>query len=68
MQSPRPLSGMATPNQPGTPNPTFESKHLHVRPEGVGPAEFHFTFEMQEKRMGNAGTRIVPATGWCTVS
>ena len=54
MQSPRPLSGMATPNQPGTPNPTFESKHLHVRPEGVGPAEFHFTFEMQEKRMGNA--------------
>ena len=45
---------MATPNPPGTPNPTFESKHLHVRPEGVGPAEFHFTFELQEKRIGNA--------------
>src|SRR6185436_9452972 len=42
------------PNPPGTTNPTFESKHLHVRPEGVGPAEFHFTFEMQEKRIGNA--------------
>src|SRR6185436_19771936 len=46
--------GMATPNPPGTTNPTFESKHLHVRPEGVGPAEFRFTFEMQEKRIGNA--------------
>lgn len=45
---------MATPTSPGTPKPTFESKHLHVRPEGVGPAEFHFTFEMQEKRIGNA--------------
>ncbi|HZI80019.1 MAG TPA: TonB family protein [Vicinamibacterales bacterium] len=48
------MSGMATPNLPGTPAPTFESKHLHVRPEGVGPAEFRFTFEMQEKRIGNA--------------
>ena len=47
---------MATPTPPGTPTPkpTFESTHLHVRPEGVGPAEFHFTFEMQEKRIGNA--------------
>jgi periplasmic protein TonB len=45
---------MATPTLPGTPQPTFESKHLHVRPEGVGPAEFRFTFEMQEKRIGNA--------------
>jgi len=45
---------MATPNVPATAPPTFESKHLHVRPEGVGPAEFHFTFEMQEKRIGNA--------------
>ena len=45
---------MATPNPPGTSNPTFESKHLHVRPEGVGPVEFRFTFEMQEKRIGNA--------------
>jgi len=43
-----------TPNPPRTPTSTFESKHLHVRPEGVGPAEFHFTFEMQEKRIGNA--------------
>jgi TonB family protein len=45
---------MVTPTPPGPGNPTFESKHLHVRPEGVGPAEFHFTFEMQEKRIGNA--------------
>jgi TonB family protein len=45
---------MATPTPPGTSQPTFESKHLHVRPEGVGPAEFRFTFEMQEKRIGNA--------------
>jgi periplasmic protein TonB len=45
---------MAIPNPTGPGNPTFESKHLHVRPEGVGPAEFHFTFEMQEKRIGNA--------------
>jgi protein TonB len=45
---------MANPNPPGTPKPTFESKHLHVRPADVGPAEFHFTFEMQEKRIGNA--------------
>jgi periplasmic protein TonB len=45
---------MATPNPPGAPNPTFQSKHLHVRPEDVGPAEFHFSFEMQEKRIGSA--------------
>jgi TonB family protein len=46
---------MATPTPaPGPGKTTFESKHLHVRPEGVGPAEFHFTFEMQEKRIGNA--------------
>jgi TonB family protein len=45
---------MATPNPTGTGNSTFESKHLHVRPEGVGPSEFRFTFEMQEKRIGSA--------------
>jgi periplasmic protein TonB len=28
--------------------------HLTVRPEGVGPAEVHFSFEQQEKRMGGA--------------
>lgn len=28
--------------------------HLTVRPEGVGPAEVHFSFEHQEKRMGGA--------------
>jgi protein TonB len=45
---------MATPNPPGPPVPTIKSDHLHVRPEGVGPAEVHFMFEMQQKRMGNA--------------
>ncbi len=28
--------------------------HLTVRPEGLGPAEVHFSFEQQEKRMGGA--------------
>jgi periplasmic protein TonB len=28
--------------------------HLTVRPEGVGPAEVHFSFESQDKRIGNA--------------
>ena len=28
--------------------------HLTVRPEGLGPAEVHFSFEQQEKRIGGA--------------
>jgi periplasmic protein TonB len=28
--------------------------HLTVKPEGLGPAEVHFSFEQQEKRMGGA--------------
>jgi periplasmic protein TonB len=28
--------------------------HLTVRPEGLGPAEVHFSFEQHEKRMGGA--------------
>jgi protein TonB len=28
--------------------------HLTVRPEGLGPAEVHFSFERQEKRLGGA--------------
>ena len=28
--------------------------HLTVRPEGLGPAEVHFSFEQQQKRMGGA--------------
>jgi TonB family protein len=28
--------------------------HLTVRPEGLGPAEVHFSFERQQKRMGSA--------------
>jgi TonB family protein len=45
---------MATPNLPGPPAPTTKSAHLHVRPEGIGPAEVHFSFEMQQQRIGNA--------------
>jgi protein TonB len=45
---------MATPNLPGPTVPTPKSDHLHVRPEGIGPAEVHFMFEMQQKRIGNA--------------
>jgi periplasmic protein TonB len=45
---------MATPHLPGTPATTPKSDHLHVRPEGIGPAEFHFSFEMQQQRIGNA--------------
>ena len=28
--------------------------HLTVRPEGLGPAEVHFSFEQQQKRIGGA--------------
>src|SRR5262245_23852452 len=28
--------------------------HLTVHPEGLGPGEVHFSFEHQEKRMGNS--------------
>ena len=45
---------MATSTPPGPPDTTFQSPHLHVRPESIGPSEFHFTFEMQQKRIGNA--------------
>lgn len=44
---------------PSTPPPApIEEKpsigHLTVRPEGLGPAEVHFSFERQEKRLPNA--------------
>jgi TonB family protein len=44
---------MAT-STPGPSNAKFESSHLHVRPETAGPAEVHFMFELQQKRIGNA--------------
>lgn len=41
-----------------TPQPHPEAHasygHLTVRPEGIGPAEVHFSFEQQEKRLGGA--------------
>src|ERR1041384_4750471 len=45
---------MATTNPVGPSDKKFESSHLHVRPEGAGPAEVHFMFELQQKRIGNA--------------
>jgi protein TonB len=45
---------MPTPTSPGTSKATVQSSHLHVRPEGIGPAEVHFMFESQEKRIGGA--------------
>ncbi len=43
---------MTTP--PGQPEPAGDSDHLSVRPEGAGPAEIHFLFEQQQKRIGGA--------------
>jgi TonB family protein len=45
---------MAAMTPQGPSDPSLRSAHLHVRPEGVGPAEVHFMFELQEKRIGNA--------------
>jgi len=45
---------MATPTSPGPSKTTVQSSHLHVSPEGIGPAEVHFMFEMQQKRIGGA--------------
>jgi protein TonB len=44
---------MSTTNQQST-KPAVASDHLSVRPEGAGPAEVHFLFEQQEKRLGGA--------------
>ena len=45
---------MPTQTSPGPSKATTQSSHLHVRPEGIGPAEVHFMFESQEKRIGSA--------------
>jgi len=45
---------MASTTPPGHSDAAVRSAHLHVRPEGVGPAEVHFMFELQEKRIGGA--------------
>ena len=39
--------------QPAAERP-FSTDHLSVRPEGAGPAEVHFLFEQQQKRIGGA--------------
>ena len=36
------------------PEPSAALGHLTVRPEGIGPAEVHFSFEQQDKRIGGA--------------
>ena len=41
-----------TPPAPSEQTPSLG--HLTVRPAGLGPAEVHFSFEQQEKRMGGA--------------
>jgi protein TonB len=45
---------MHSPTQPAPSEPTPSLGHLTVRPEGVGPAEVHFLFENQDKRIGGA--------------
>jgi protein TonB len=39
---------------PAAAEQTPTSEHLTVRAEGLGPAEVHFSFEQQQKRMGGA--------------
>jgi periplasmic protein TonB len=51
---------MPTPTPPSTPQRASKSDHLSVRPPGEGPAEVHFQFEQQQKRIGGAlGVSIV---------
>ena len=49
-------------NQPAQPDPSVSasSDHLSVRAGDTGPAEVHFLFEQQQKRIGNAlGASVV---------
>jgi TonB family protein len=51
---------MSNPTQPAAAEPSPQSAHLTVRPEGGGPAEVQFLFAQQEKRMGRAlGVSVV---------
>jgi periplasmic protein TonB len=45
---------MSTTSQQSTTKREVATDHLSVRPEGAGPAEVHFLFEQQEKRLGGA--------------
>jgi TonB family protein len=52
MNQPTAVMPSTSPQAPVEPPP--DHGHLTVRPEGLGPAEVHFSFEHQEKRMGGA--------------
>lgn len=49
---------------PAAPREKTALGHLTVRPEGLGPAEVHFSFEQQDKRIGGAvGASILSHVG-----
>jgi protein TonB len=49
---------------PAAPRDNPRLGHLTVRPEGLGPAEVHFSFEQQDKRIGGAiGASILSHVG-----
>ena len=55
---------MSTPQPPTTPERPVVTDHLSVRPSDIGPAEVHFLFEQQEKRLGGAlGASILAHVG-----
>jgi periplasmic protein TonB len=54
MSQPHISAVMSNTPQPASVEQTPAIGHLTVRPEGLGPAEVHFSFERQEKRLGNA--------------
>jgi protein TonB len=45
---------MPSPTPPPSTEPQPSGDHLSVRPSDLGPAEVHFSFEHQEKRLGGA--------------
>lgn len=50
---------MPSPTPPPKPEESAGIGHLTVRPEGLGPAEVHFSFEYQDKRIGKAALASV---------
>src|SRR5690348_7811524 len=46
------------------PDQAIKTDHLSVRPSGLGPAEVHFQFEQQQKRIGGAlGVSVLSHAG-----
>jgi periplasmic protein TonB len=45
---------MSTSSQSASPDQMVKTDHLSVRPTTAGPAEVHFQFEQQQKRIGGA--------------